>query len=73
MRERRETFSFLSFLPRRERPLLAGKVKIRHRWKVKMDFPWRFVILLTGHFLCIWFKLTKRLNEKRTDLTTQTY
>ena len=25
MRERRETFSFLSFLPRRERPLLAGK------------------------------------------------
>ena len=25
MRERRETLSFLSFLPRRERPLLAGK------------------------------------------------
>ena len=26
MRERRETLSFLSFLPRRERPLLAGKM-----------------------------------------------
>ena len=25
MRERRESLSFLSFLPRRERPLLAGK------------------------------------------------
>ena len=25
MRERRETLSFLSFLPRRERPLLAEK------------------------------------------------
>ena len=27
MRERRESLSFLSFLPRRERPLLAGKEK----------------------------------------------
>ena len=30
MRERRETLSFLSCLPRRERPLLAGKCKHRN-------------------------------------------
>ena len=29
MRERRESLSFLSLLPRRERPLLAGKGKAR--------------------------------------------
>ena len=29
MRERRETLSFLSFLPRLERPLLAGKPNAR--------------------------------------------
>ena len=34
MRERRETLSFLSFLPRRERPLLAGKVLDRNMFGV---------------------------------------
>ena len=36
MRERRESLSFLSFLPRRERPLLAGKsgvADIYPKWK----------------------------------------
>ena len=34
MRERRETLSFLSFLPRRERPLLAGKYQWREEGKM---------------------------------------
>ena len=37
-------------------------MKIRHRWKVKVDCPIRFITWLA--ILCIWFKLTKRLNEK---------
>ena len=35
MRERRETLSFLSFLPRRERPLLAGKFCEESLGKIK--------------------------------------
>ena len=40
MRERRETLSFLSFLPRRERPLLAGKHSTKATWDA-VDFPAR--------------------------------
>ena len=35
MRERRKSLSFLSFLPRRERPLLAGKVLVKCRQPAK--------------------------------------
>ena len=50
MRERRETLSFLSFLPRRERPLLAGNLK-RYR-------TFSFVIFVFGLVFAFFFFLS---------------
>ena len=53
MRERRETLSFLSFLPRRERPLLAGNINIMKGFRS-----------LTSGLI---FKTNKQTNKQKTN------
>ena len=58
MRERRETgLSFLSFLPRRERPLLAGKLGMCKNKKTKAKKkPTKFVFEIAAFRVRLPFK-----------------